>query len=269
MWQQTVKQVIHTRRFQVAAASTLSLAIGASGGYLVAKKRLEKHYEELANQEIAEARRYYIQRDQKPNLEDLTKYDDDEEVDLPDPDLSMVEEAVTIMREKGYVAYDKSSEKTESPTDDTQVAEVHDSIKRNVFDTSGEVDDAGGYNLDDEIEKKNAGKPYIVEAEYYLENPDDYSQVTLSYYDEDDTVADDKDQAMPSHVEKKTIGEGNLRFGLGSGQKNVVYICNDELRLLAEVILVEGSFKEIVLGYPTSLKHSAEPKIRKFRNHDD
>lgn len=258
MWQESIKSFGRSRKAQVVAASTLSFAAGATTAFFVMRKRMLNHYEELLEAEIEATRRFYVKMEEKPDLSMADKYED--EPVNPDPDIGMVEEAVKIVREQEYTSYndlDKAPVVTEK-----QIVEVKESIDKNVFETAVEE-----YDLDDELEKKNQGSPYIVEAEYFLENPDDYSTSTLTYYVDDDVVADDADQAMTASEEQRVLGKGNLRFGRGSGDPNVVYVCNDRLRCIAEVVRDDGSFKVKVLGYPESdsLEHSDRVGIRKFR----
>lgn len=258
MWKEKLKNTAQTREFQIAAASTFSFAVGVFVGYKIAKKRLKKVYEERANQEIAEARRFYVERD-KPDLEEMSKPYEDE---IPDEDIEAVREAVTILREQSYVSYNTISKEPS----ETEQTEVKESIKKNIFETNDPMVDDGGYDLDDELEKKNAGLPYIVEHDFFMENEGEYSQVTFVYYEDDDTVAEE-DNPLSAADEKRILGENNLKFGRGSKSANTVFICNDKLKIMIEVIRNQGSFKEIVLGYPSgsSLEHSDGPKIRKFR----
>ncbi len=260
-----LKEIVKTKKFAVILSIVLSSTGGATGGYVFAKKRLEKKYADLSEQEIREAKEFYKQKAKAGDYSDPSvlaeKYDDFEKVDEdlnPDyeRDTEMVKQAVTILKENRYVSYDQPS----AVVSIEEVLEVKASIAKNVFDSHDPDDD---FDFDVQGEKRDAGRPYIVEEEEFDENEDDRTQQSLTYYEDDDVLVDENDQ----HIRNVDgiVGADNLKFGHGSKNKDFVYIANDQFNVYYEVKRAKGSYSEQVLG----IKHSDRRPPRKFdRNWD-
>lgn len=135
-------------------------------------------------------------------------------------------------------------------------------IRRNIFDDAND-------NWDYELERSSRTKenPYVIHADEF--NADEFgwsSQTTLTWYEGDQILTDSND--VPIYNPHTVVGE--LRWGHGSGDPNVVYIRNERLQAEYEVLRDEGSYEIIVLGGiieeeydKTDLKHSKHPL--KFR----
>jgi hypothetical protein len=98
-----------------------------------------------------------------------------------------------------------------------------------------------------------------------MNNEMDYNQETLTYYKGDDIVADQSDTPIYNHSGLM----GDLKFGHGSGDANVVYIRNDSIQMEWEVLLHEGSFEVEVVGLQvereyeeSDIKHAHERRFR-------
>ena len=118
------------------------------------------------------------------------------------------------------------------------------------------------------MESRSKDRPYILTREEYMLSEPDYTQTTVTYFEADEVLADERDEPI-ENAEKK-IGLENLRFGSGSGDPNLVYIRNDDLEIDFEVIRSRGAFAHEVLGFETEIKHSAhKPGLRKFRESFD
>ena len=120
---------------------------------------------------------------------------------------------------------------------------------------------------DYELEKENRtmDKPYILHQDEYFSKETEYSQSTLTYYSGDDILVDE--QEVPIYNYKDVVGE--LNFGHGSDDPNVVYVRNDKLSGEYEVIKDSGLYEIEVLGneYESILeKHDLKPNIMKFRD---
>lgn len=109
------------------------------------------------------------------------------------------------------------------------------------------------------------GAPYILHVDEFMAKETPYAQATLTYYEGDEILVDDK--SVPVYNISEVIGD-NLRFGHGSNDRNMLYIRNDHLRMEFEVIRDRGYYQQEVLGididedYETDgkwLKHSNEP----------
>lgn len=128
-------------------------------------------------------------------------------------------------------------------------------VAKNVFT---DAEDLNGFDAEAEAENRDMGQPYVMLHDEFYES--DLVAVTLEYYDGDGVLADDK--GKPIEDVDNLIGHDNLlKFGQGSRDKNIVYVCNPELDCIFEVVRNDGRFDEIVLG----LKHSDPSRLRRMR----
>lgn len=275
MNRETIIAISRDRRVQLGATSVLSAALGAAGAYYGTKLKLRKHYEQIAEEEIAAAKAFYG----RLNKKDLDGNDLDPstlatsyirpEVVSDDATAALrvySGDAETPVETEAELIVEETSEKV---TDD--VIEV---VQRNVFaklNEDGEPEmETEGWNYKTELAKRAGypkGRPYIISEEEYLVNDKEYEQTSLTYFEADDVLSDDKDVPLPDP--DATVGEGNLtQFGHGSGNKNLVYVCNDELELMFEIMRSTGSYAAEVHDFRED-DYDANSGIRKFRKHDE
>jgi hypothetical protein len=145
----------------------------------------------------------------------------------------------------------------EDPEEET--VESQASVISNIFDGEMATD---GWDVDAELASRSVEAPYIIHVEEFINDERGFSQTTLTYYQGDDILCDDRDTPI---YDRSIVGE--LKFGHGSNDRNVVYIRNEKLRGEYEVLLDHGSYQHEVLGqhvdqdYETELKHSV-PRFR-------
>lgn len=120
---------------------------------------------------------------------------------------------------------------------------------------------------DEEYEVANRvdGEPYVIQVEEFIENANEYHQQTVTYYMGDDIMADESDTPIYGHAELM----GELKWGHGTNDPNVVYIRNDERKQEWEVLRHTGHYGVEILGleieneYETQdIKHSSNYKFR-------
>jgi hypothetical protein len=176
------------------------------------------------------------------------------EVDIP-----LVEEEVILEEVMEEATLDDLTEEVifdegwEEEAWDTPI-EVPEERLINIFT----VDDDWNYEL--EYEKRGNGI-YIIHADEYIQGDYEFKQETVTYYAEDDIMADMEDTPIYNYYDRM----GELKFGHGSKDKNVVYIRNERLNREWEVLLHHGSYEVEVKGLYNDggeLKHS----LRKFRD---
>lgn len=137
---------------------------------------------------------------------------------------------------------------------------IEEDMRSNVFVNGQALVD---FDMETEILNRNPDEPYVITHDEFMENENDWSQNTLTYYNGDDILADEREMPIPDIEE--LIGSENLaRFGHGSNDRNVVYVRNEKIQTDFEIVLNQGKFGEIVSG----LKHSAPP-LRRARWGDD
>lgn len=122
------------------------------------------------------------------------------------------------------------------------LGEEEEDMPSNVFDTNG----VPPIRVDND-EDRASGRPYIISVSEFMENDPQYQQNTISYYQGDGVLADERDQPIPD--KNSIVGEQNLvRFGEGSGDDNIVFVRNDRLEVDFEITQSLGTYSEEVLG---------------------
>lgn len=265
---QQIQALVRNPKVIVGSLVVISLAGGGYAGHQYAKNKLKTYYEDIATKEIAEAKDFYGRL-----------YKTDEENASPEIVLerlhgSEAAEAITAYR-TGEVDGPYSAEADLIVTSDELGAQVHPTdirptystrVKRAMFDDHPD----GIFDYDAEVALRTLTDPYIITNEEFFEGEKDYEQTALTYYREDDVLADERDQPVP----EDTVGEEHLtRFGYGSNDHNMVYVRNDTMQIDFEINLSYGSYAQEVLGFDatdTGLKHSNHRMgVLKFRSYDE
>lgn len=220
----------------IGGVVTLSLSVGSAvAGYHVAKKRLETKYAQIAEQEIIEARKYYSKMHKK------------DEYSTPESTVKvkglLLDEAAEALR---------SYQGAEEVVDVEVVETVEEAKTIKISDYVGEVvtnnvfEGATLAGLD--VESRSSENPYVVSLDEYMDNEDKHEQLTLTHYVGDNVTCDERDE--PIEDVDGVIGELNLqRFGVGSGDPNVVMVRNERLKLDFEICKSTGKFSKEVLGF--------------------
>lgn len=245
--------------------------VGSGVTQLVLTKKLEKKYAAIADKEIAEAREMYKRRFKDGEFADLEALGEKYEAEAPaEPEYNrsaearnnpMVDEAVKIASEQQYVSYNDRTPVRVQPLEEK--IEIVGSQQKRIFDDH-EIIETGDYNAEEEQAKKAAGKPYILEHDVFYDNDLNHPQSTLTYFEEDDVLIDEKDRPIPN--KDSAIGAGNLRFGVGTDQANVVLIHNPTLGVDYEVTRDKGSYAREILNYePVERKRP----VGRFRDTDE
>lgn len=200
------------------------LVVGGAVGYLVAKKALEKRYQALANEEIESVKEVYARRNKTEGYAtpgDVLKTQEKLEK------LGYVSEVPAEELGKAFVK--KVLKRTE--TEDAVVEETV-TVETNVF----------------KAPENDPTIPYLIDADIFMLNQNEWQQHTLTYYEEDNVLVDDQD--IPLDDVNALVGKDNLTaFGEVDGlDKNVVYIRNEVNEVDFEIVHVPGSYQQIVLG---------------------
>jgi hypothetical protein len=222
----------------VALGSVVAaFAAGAGAGYLLAKKQ----FEAVADQEIQDFKAEYAERQEAHiTAMEVANQNRIEKGELP-----------TMVQDLGY-----------TPKDD----EVVSTTTIRVFDDAKAVPD---WDEDGEEAIRKEAAIYILTREEFFINAYDYTERQLTYYDGDDVLCDNADQMVTDVIQQ--IGTDCLsKFGYGSEDENTVYVQNETLQTVYEIIRTDGKYSEVVLGLNDDdavIRHSAKP--RKFRNYHD
>lgn len=258
--------------FLIAGAG-VGVAVGFGVGYFVLNKRVQTKYEKICDIEVDKMRQHYVERHREL----------DKVMAGPKPPIDKV------MRDLGYLggdsdetgqqrqftpeeleAIDQANRNHPGPEEDEE-AEVAPPSEPEVVVEEHHVfvkdDEVTVWDYAVEVKQRRPDVPYIIHADEYTENEHEHEQVTYTYYEVDDILADSHDQTIDDM--DAVIGLGNLgRWGHGSQDPNVVFVRNEELKLDLEIIRDRGSYDAVVRG---TIRHSSDRRRRPQRgsNEDD
>lgn len=276
MWKQKIKDVASSHVVQLLAVGVSATAVGALASYKVTAQRLELKYKQISDEEIASVKEHYsILRKDGVNGDLATlaaPYHDNERIlrdegyvpanDEPATadDIAAALERVESTPEADDLAREEAQSRDEQRREDDEpvVGRV------NIFQS----DDPDSYfDWDEELQRRETfpDKPYVITKDEFEAGDKDYTTTTLTYFDDDGVLVDDKSQIADIET---VVGEENvLRFGHASEDSNIVYVRNEDLELDIEVIKANGSYAKQVLGF---IEHSDDygRRARRFR-HDD
>lgn len=95
--------------------------------------------------------------------------------------------------------------------------------------------------------RNDSDDPYVISVDEFMEESPEYDKVTLTYFDGDDTLISESEAVVPDVL--RILGNDALtNFGVGSKDRNIVYVRNDRQESDYEVILDERTYVEVVLG---------------------
>lgn len=252
-----------TPREIVVQSVILGAVVGGVVGYFAYKhgqRTMQARYEEILEQEIAEAKAFYS-RLNKEGMETPEKAKEALHPEDPEADKRVKEAAAAIVKYQGQHEEEGLTVVPEIDENDEVGVTV-------IMQDHSEADEDWDWEEELEIRLELGGEPYIIHLEEFMENEHEHNQECLTYYAGDQTLADERDEPIP-HPDP-IVGKGNMeKFGHGSGDPLVVMIRNERLSMDYEVTLVDGMYAHEVLG----LEHSdggpraaqRRKELRKFR----
>lgn len=213
----------------------LGMGVGAVTGYFVAKRRLETKYNRIADDEIAEMREHYQAKVIALEAE-ATK--------------QPVEE---IVKDRGYSA---SEAETPPPMaiqppnlvmeEDEEEPSTIEPQSQNIFK---EAEITHEWDWYEERKNRSPDIPYVIHVDERFET-EEYSEMTLTLYEIDNVLCNERDEVIDPNDIDRLVGEKNLdRFGHGSNDASIVYIRNDALEIIYEVVKSPNSYVEEVHGF--------------------
>lgn len=207
---------------KVAAAAALGGGIGFFVGYKLLEKRLSEAFDERMQREEELMREHYSLA-RKP-------YATPQEAlaDLAPPPPVDDDPREPNMRTAYHKIVQKEPEE-DATEDEAEAAAAEEQV--NIFDAV----------------EPDGSKPYVISMDEFMMNESGHGQSTLTYYESDDTLVDERDNPMaaPNDVIGKDF---RVQFGVKSSDANTVHIRNGKLGLEFEVVRSYGSYKREVLG---------------------
>lgn len=260
----------------------MGASLGFGAGYLVYKKKFQR----IADEEIESVRTAYSKATKlKPNISEIVR-----KVDLAQKKEVLTEDEAIIYNQ-GYAsgtdvtdaeAFRETNGRAPSTYELIQMGQgvsAEDAVRNsfdhddssvtegNIFDDPPEQDpeDLGeGVN---EIPPRSFDRPYVIEVSDWYLNETNYDQITLTYWADDNVLADDADR-MITEVEK-VVGTSNLhRFGFQSENPDIVYVRNDQQKVDYEITKDERNYGEVVRNGDTE-ESRPNGAPRRMRSNDE
>lgn len=228
-----IKRLLTKQNGVLAGSGLVVFAAGFGLGYLVGKKRAPMVVKRIFPADV------------------LDKFEDDGEAEQ-DP----------IVYQTGLDLQDITEDIVLNPRrDPNEIVIEYEPDVSNIFDNEDE------WNHEAELSTRIEGQPYIIHIEEFENEEAGFSQSTLTYYEGDDILVDERETPVYNH--SQVVGE--LRFGHGSNDQNVVYVRNEKLHADYEVLRDSGYYSVEVLGQQmeddlvdSEIRHSSHV-IRRFK----
>lgn len=246
--------ILRNKAMLPSATGVAGLGVGLVIGYFISRRKQKMLIEELVNAKaeydsdmrvMSETLARALDNDPRtPEIMEKIVEDalDEEEDDVPEPHHGDV---VNPRRDPAEIKIVKPARST-----------------RNIFP----MEPVAEFDYEKERSRRTLDEPYVISREEFEGDEMGFNQDTLTYYEGDDVICDTQDVPLYDYSQK--IGE--LKFGYGSDDPNVVYIRNERLGMEWEIIKDSGHYAVEVLGHEIEdqiareeLKHSRRPG--KFR----
>jgi hypothetical protein len=257
-----LEEVVNHPLFVPTVVGITTFISGFGAGFFFAKKRLQT--EITTEFEIHEV-----------EVVDLDPEGTDEVVETTQaPTPVVIDEEVA--KEKGIIKVDSLADLTTSMVspaieegDEVVVqideVEVTEEVVEETEEEVLEAEDGIAWDWDEELGKRLSTEPYILHLEEYTANELGFTQYALTFYAIDEVLVDDN--TVPVYNHSQTVGE--LRFGVGSGQDDVVYIRNHERKAEYEITRLDQSYAYEIHGLEIEknekVKDLRHGKLLKFR----
>lgn len=227
-------------------------AAGAAASFAIAYRRLEKKYERFASpeevEEIRQATREYVMPDSavKPPLDKVGEILETEGYKKIDGDVK-IHEVVASMN---------------ALPSSTVIENV------NIFNGASS-DQIPPWDYSEERKHRTGLVPYVIHRDEFESTEMDFEKSTLTYFEGDDVLIDESSKIIDDI--DSYVGLGNLeRFGHGSGDPMIVFVCNEELEQKFEIVRSAGEYAKEVHGVEQDdeLRHS-DMRRRRPRGYAD
>lgn len=230
-------------------------ALGGGAGYFAAVKKLDALYNEKMEEEISRTKDFYKRVYEKEDIQTTAFKAGVGEA----ADALREYQGKTIAVDTGTMFVDvpvKSEGLTINEVLGQDIANAveamhefgNEPVEKNVFD------EPNLFEIDKE--SRDPEKPYIIDITEYLDTPDGFEQLDLTYYAGDSILGDDKDEPIPDYNVDILVGRANLMlFGASDPeQPHVLLVRNEKIKTDFEITHSDGKFAHEVAG----LQHSDE-----------
>lgn len=210
--------------------------LGSVTTYTLVRKALALEYRDIAEEEIASVKESY------DLLYKQGKYADPKvALETFKERVSELEDYADKLDENGYFKYD---EVEEDSTEELTVVKETETLP----DGRPIPEDVVKDILDERpAPTRDPSKPYVITVEEFMQDNEDYSKITVNYYEDDNTLASE-DETIVHHHEKLIGSDFTNYVGWNAGSDHVVYVRNENMSSDFEVLVSQGGYAEEVLG---------------------
>lgn len=234
---------------KVGLAFVGGAAIGAAVSWKVVSIRLNEQYSAIVEHEMTTAKAFY---------ERVYKVGDFE---TPSTASETLKAASDAMLTYNGIPIDPEVKEFASDLTDDEIVEYfsEEDPEKNTEDEDTEVTLLRTLML-----TRDPNKPYLITfSEFEEGRTDKGNQNTITWYEEDGVLADERDQ-MINNVDK-VVGLDNLsKFGMNVDDPNIVYVRNDNLGCDFEILRETGSYAVMVHGFDEPPVKRKTPKMSRF-----
>ena len=225
---------------------------GAAIGGLISFAILREKYDQMLEEETEAMQKYYEQGETEPEENPKQEKDDNVNIAYTKDSLGNMHDTHEKAKKRTYVDYVKKynpnelvEERLQNEPDPLEGLETEDGIDWEMEDEEDEYNDAPP---EDPPESPfTHTEPYIISRQDFEEENLHYDKITITYYDIDDVLADEREDVIPD-IESVIGIDALTNFGNMSNDPNIVYVRNDRLGADYEVCLTNDSYTESVLG---------------------
>lgn len=249
-----VEEIVTHPLFIPVVVGVTSFASGLGLGFFLGKRKQEL----VADPEVHELTPVEFEVEEKEAAVSTPR--------PPEPVVINVETA----KEKGILKVDSLSDLKTSmvlPDDVDTETEIVEEVTEEVVEevTVEEAEDGIEWDWEKELTERVSTRPYILHQEEFYNQELGFTQYPLTYYAMDQILVDDDN--VPLYNISSVVGE--MTFGHGSGQEDVVYIRNHERKAEYEITRLDDSFARVVHGLEIEnnerIKDLKHGKVMKFR----
>lgn len=232
---------------------TVGMGVGGAVTYLFIKEE----FKQMAEEEIESMHDYYQER-----INDVKNRRG--KVSEKPPLETLVEDSKKVM--SIYKKYDKMFREAEEDCDEEDDEDYEEDDIDEEELTAAPTDDPPEEPYYDNLDKfKKIDKynnPYIISLDEFNEDME-YDKISLGYYQIDDILVDEGEEVI-TDVSYVVGDEALTSFGVMSDDRDIVYIRNERLAIDYEIVRMNKSYRETVLGFDDL----PPQKMRRVRDED-
>lgn len=272
-------------RTYVLIAAACGAAIGGSVTYLITAKKIAEHFQLVADEEIISVKNTYARMYKRDGFETATEAA--ETLGVDEADVSENDELSDELGYSGAVSKEDLEDAGHLATGHIPAERVRPVTQKTLYNRISEDQVMARLNGTDEkeaepVEEVQPGAieitqvepqefdptiPYTITYEEYYEDFKGHDKKTITYYEGDDTLTDERDR--PIDDIERVIGRESLNyFGVRSKDKNIVHVRNERLEIDYEIVKDERDYLEVVVGVKNIWDENDKQKNRKMRDDD-